>query len=131
MTFVSRRDYAFPLRIDNASSQTSQAAYVAHVEQMVRQLLLTSPGERINLPTFGCGLRQLVFAPITPALDATLKLRVMQGFQTWLSGVAELVEVAVASSEDGGIPEPGTVQITVTYTVVETQSSQQLAVTLV
>ena len=45
---VARQDYAFPFQIDAASQQTAQAGYPAHVDQMVRQLLLTSPGERVE-----------------------------------------------------------------------------------
>ena len=48
---------------------------------MIRQLLLTDPGERVDLPQFGCGLRSLVFAPNSDALAATVKLRVIQGLQ--------------------------------------------------
>ena len=29
----------------------------AHVDQLLRQVLLTAPGERVNRPDFGCGLR--------------------------------------------------------------------------
>jgi phage baseplate assembly protein W len=65
---LPRTDYYDPFRVDPASQQTGQAGYGDHVYQMVRQLLLTSPGERVNLPQFGCGLRALVFAPITDAL---------------------------------------------------------------
>ena len=88
---VARQDYAFPFQIDAASQQTGQAAYPAHVDQMVRQLLLTSPGERVNLPQFGCGLRSLVFAPDSDALAATVKLRVIQGLNQWLAGVVSVV----------------------------------------
>ena len=59
MSFVAgRRDYAYPLRIDGGSQQAAQAPYAAHVEQMIEQVLLTSPGERVDLPQFGCGLRR-------------------------------------------------------------------------
>ena len=34
-----------------------------HIRQLVMQLLMTSPGERINRPDFGCGVRRLLFAP--------------------------------------------------------------------
>ena len=60
---MARTDYAFPFRIDPVSGQAPQAAYAAHVDQMIRQVLLTAPGERVDLPEFGCGLRQLLFAP--------------------------------------------------------------------
>jgi phage baseplate assembly protein W len=126
-----RRDLAFPFRVDPVSAQTAQSPYAVHVDQLVRQLLLTSPGERVNLPQFGCGLRALVFAPLTDALGATLKIRVLQAFQTWLSGVASLLDVVVATSAEGGVPEPGTVQVTVTYTVVETQTPNSVTVTVI
>ena len=69
---------------------------------MVRQLLLTTPGERVNLPQFGCGLRSLVFAPNSDALAATVKLRVIQGLNQWLAGVVNVVGVVVGAGGTGG-----------------------------
>ena len=124
---ILRQDYAFPFQIDAASQQTAQAGYPAHVDQMVRQLLLTSPGERVNRPQFGCGLRSLVFAPDSDALAATVKLRVVQGLSQWLTGVVTVVDVAVGGP-GGGASDPGTLQVTVTYTLVETQATQVVTV---
>jgi phage baseplate assembly protein W len=125
---VVRQDFTFPFRIDPASQQTAQSGYPAHVDQMVRQLLLTSPGERVDLPQFGCGLRSLVFAPNTDALAATVKLRVIQGLNQWLAGIVTVVDVTVGNSADGAAIEPGTLLVTVTYTLVETQTSQAVTV---
>lgn len=119
---ITRQDYAFPFRIDPASQQTAQVSYAAHVDQMVLQLLLTTPGERADLPQFGCGLRSLVFAPNNDALLAAVKLRVIQGLTQWLAGVVNVVDVALDTS--GSVLEPGTLQVTVTYTLVETQANQ-------
>ena len=41
---VNRNDYAYPFRIDPASGQAAQAGYADHVDQMIRQILLTAPG---------------------------------------------------------------------------------------
>ena len=119
---IARQDYAFPFRIDPASQQTAQVSYAAHVDQMVLQLLLTTPGERVDLPQFGCGLRSLVFAPNNDALLAAVKLRVIQGLTQWLAGVVNVVDVALDTG--GTVAEPGTLQVTVTYTLVETQANQ-------
>jgi phage baseplate assembly protein W len=89
---------------------------------MVLQLLLTTPGERVDEPQFGCGLRSLVFAPNNEALAATVKLRVIQGLTQWLAGVVNVVDVALDTG--GSVPEPGALQVTVSYTLVETQASQ-------
>lgn len=129
---IPRQDYAFPFRIDPASQQTAQAGYPAHVDQMVRQLMLTTPGERADLPQFGCGLRSLVFAPDSDALAATVKLRVIQSLGQWLAGVVTVADVTVGGPgvSGGAVAEPGTLTVTVTYTLVETQTSQAVTVTV-
>src|SRR6267378_5167343 len=81
---MSRHDYTFPFRIDPVSGQAAQSPYGTHVEQMIRQVLLTDPGERVDLPEFGCGLRQLIFAPNSDALQATTQLIVRKALDRWL-----------------------------------------------
>ena len=126
----ARHDYAFPFRIDTLSQQTAQAGYAAHVDQMIRQLLLTDPGERVDLPQFGCGLRSLVFAPNSDALAATVKLRVIQGLTQWLAGIVNVVEVTTGAASGGSPLDPGTLQVTVIYTLVETQTNQAVTVAI-
>ncbi|KQY23009.1 hypothetical protein ASD16_10470 [Cellulomonas sp. Root485] len=124
-----RHDYAFPLRVDVGAGQVARAPYPEHVNQLVHQLLLTSPGERVNLPTFGCGLRRLVFAPQSDALVATVTMQVQQALATWLADQVHLerVDVLAGSDPSNGLDE-GTLLVTVTYTLVETQTLSTLAV---
>lgn len=127
---MPRQDFAFPFRIDPASQQTAQASYPAHVDQMVHQVLLTSPGERVDQPQFGCGLRALVFAPMTDALEPAVKLRVIQALSQWLSDSVNVVSVAVSGPAGGAPTEPGTFEVTVSYALVETQTNQTFTVTI-
>src|SRR5215813_1931163 len=92
---MQRHDYAYPFRIDPASHQAARTSYEAHVDQMIRQILLTSPGERADLPEFGCGLRRLVFAPNSDALAATTQLLVLQALDRWLAGQVAVNKVEV------------------------------------
>ena len=73
---MNRTDYAFPFRIDPGSAQAAQSPYAVHVDEMIRQILLTTPGERADLPEFGCGLRRLLFAPNSDALQSTTQMLV-------------------------------------------------------
>ncbi len=125
-----RADYAYPFRVDPTSGQTTQSPYAAHVQQMVIQLLLTNPGERVNQPQFGCGIRGMVFAPMNDALAATVQLRVLQALTTWLSGVVVPGDVEVTGSAGGALPEPGTLVVSVSYTLVETQTPDNVTVTI-
>lgn len=130
MSFVPRIDYAYPLRIDGGSQQAAQSAYAAHVEQMIEQVLLTSPGERVDLPDFGCGLRRLVFSGMRATLDATLTLQVTQALATWLAGTIAVSTVEVETSDDNAALAEGTVLVTVTYTLLDTQTTEQKQVLL-
>ncbi|HEY4364588.1 MAG TPA: GPW/gp25 family protein [Bryobacteraceae bacterium] len=123
---MERHDYAFPFRIDPASEQAAQTPYQAHVDQMIRQVLLTSPGERIDLPEFGCGLRQLIFAPHSSALDATTNLIVLQALNRWMAGVIKVQRVQVVPVES--TDDPAQLQIQIQYTMLATQTSGQLQV---
>ena len=126
---MNRRDYAFPFRIDPASGQAAQTNYDAHVEQMIRQVLLTSPGERADLPEFGCGLRQLIFAPFSDALTATTQLQVQQALKQWLANQIQVVSVNVVPPETAPIESELLIQID--YILIETRSSNQIEVQVV
>ena len=140
-----RHDFAFPFRIDAASGQAARASYPDHVDQMIRQVLLTDPGERVCLPTFGAGLRRLLFAPIgaqsgppgaavgaaTDALGATTKMIVTQSLQTWLGDQITVQGVTVDTPLTApGLPD-GTVLISISYVLIETQSVRQTQVQVV
>lgn len=118
---MARTDYAFPFRIDPASGQAAQADYAAHVEQMIWQVLMTAPGERVCLPDFGCGLRRLLFAPNSDALQATTSLIIQQNLARWLGNQISVQSVSVSGGADG---DDSTLNVLVAYTLLETQSPQ-------
>jgi phage baseplate assembly protein W len=71
-----------------------------HVKQMIMQVLLTSPGERINRPDFGCGLRRLVFAPNSETSANLMQVTVVQTLEKWLGDLIEVSEVKVKAIEE-------------------------------
>jgi phage baseplate assembly protein W len=117
-----RRDLAFPLRI--VGGQGATASYAAHVGQMVRQVLMTDPGERVCLPTFGAGLRRLLFAPMTAGLESTTELAVRTALDTWLGDQIGVRSVSVTRPEDSRIV------IEVKYELIETREEQSQIVEL-
>jgi phage baseplate assembly protein W len=116
-----RQDYAFPFHIDPVSGRAAQSPYGTHVNQMIRQVLLTSPGERADLPEFGCGLRQLLFEPNSDALKTTTQLIVRRSLDRWLAGQIQVHDVQVSSGAGGDDSE---ILVQITYVLVETQSKQ-------
>jgi phage baseplate assembly protein W len=124
---MTRYDYAFPFRISAASGQAARTSYGTHVDQMIRQVLLTAPGERADLPDFGCGLRQLIFAPNSDALQATCQITVQRALSRWLSNQIQVQNVTVTNGADN---DPSQIVVLVQYVLIETQTQQTTEITV-
>lgn len=82
----------FPFHFDSRG-RTAATNEADHIRDMIEQLIFTNPGERVNRPDFGSGLLQLVFAPNSPELAATVQFTVQAALQRWLGDVIELREI--------------------------------------
>ena len=105
----------FPFQIDGRG-RTSVAGD-QHIRDLMEQLLFTSPGERVNRPTLGSGLLQMVFAPSSDELAAATQFLLQGTLQQWLGDLiqAEAVRVIVQDS---------TLLVTVQFVVRATQVRQ-------
>lgn len=88
----------YPWHFD-ALGRTATTTEADHVRDMIEQLLFTSPGERVNRPTLGSGLQQLIFAPNSPELAATLQYTLQAALQQWLGDVIEVRDLVVTSED--------------------------------
>jgi phage baseplate assembly protein W len=91
----------FPFRLDSRGA-TATADDQQYARALIEQVLFTSPGERVNRPEFGSGLRQLVFEPVGGELGTATRALVQAALQQWLAGVVEVVAVDV-TAVDGGL----------------------------
>jgi phage baseplate assembly protein W len=107
-------DYPFHF---NGRGHTADTGDEEHIRDLIEQVLFTSPGERVNRPTFGCGLMQLIFAPNSEALASATQLTVQGALQQWLGDVIQVEAVQVES-------EDSTLRVTVQYMVRRTQQRQ-------
>jgi phage baseplate assembly protein W len=84
----------YPFHFDDRGG-TASVDEEAHIRDLIEQVLFTNPGERVNRPTFGSGLLQLVFAPNSDALAAATQMSVQGALQQWLGDLiaVEAVEV--------------------------------------
>lgn len=99
----------FPFHADNRG-RTAATDTDDHIRDLIEQVLFTTPGERVNRPTFGSGLLQLVFAPNSPEL-ATATQYVTQGaLQQWLGDLINVESVDVEA-------QASTLRVSVAYTI--------------
>lgn len=111
----------FPFHFDT-QGRTATTDEEDHIRDMIEQLLFTNPGERVNRPDFGSGLMQMVFAPNSPELAATLQFTMQAALQQWLGDLIE-VQSLIVTGEDA------TLQVNLQYVLKRT--GQQRRVTMV
>ena|SRR5437660_5932469 len=95
-----------------------------HLRDLILQVLFTSPGERVNLPNFGVGVQQFVFAPNSDMLRASAQFLITTNLQQWLGDRIDVNQVIV-SSHPG---EEETAIIEIVYTLKATQQRQSMQV---
>jgi len=120
-----QRYLKYPLDVGGASVLVTTTAD-DHLRDLILEVLLTNPGERINLPEFGAGVSRLVFEPANEALRASAQFLIATGLQQWLGDRIDVASVDLTS-------EPGdeeTITIAIAYVVKTTQTTHTLAVQL-
>jgi phage baseplate assembly protein W len=85
-----------PFRID-AGGRVLVDGGDALLRSKVLQLLLTSPGERVNQPEFGTRLRDLVFDPNNDILAAATEFAITRALQRFLGQQIEVEGVQVST----------------------------------
>lgn len=105
-------DYPFHFDHRGRTSQTDSADYI---RDLIEQVLLTTPGERVMRSDFGSGVMQLVFAATSPEIAATTQFLVQGALQQWLGDLI-IVESVEVQTQDGIL------LITVRYIVRHTQT---------
>lgn len=107
-------DYPYHTDHRNRTAVTSQEE---HIRDLIEQVLFTSPGERVNRPTFGSGVMQLVFAPNSDVLAAATQATVQGALQQWLGDLIQVEAVEVSNEE-------ATLRVLVQYVIRQTQQRQ-------
>jgi hypothetical protein len=88
----------YPFRQD-VRGRTATASDEQHIRDMIEQVLFTTPGERVNRPSFGSGVMQLVFAPNSETFGSAFQLTIQAALQQWLGDSIEVEDVTVVTED--------------------------------
>ena len=110
---------AYPFHFDR-TGRTASCTDAAHIRDLIEELVLTSPGERVNRPDLGSGLLRLVFSPTSPELATALQFAIQAAIQRWLGDLIDVQRVEVTSVES-------TVTVAVAY-VIRLNAESQTAI---
>ncbi len=112
--------WAFPLRTDR-SGGIALVSREREIEESIRLILGTAPGERPMRPEFGCRIHAEVFAEADAATAGRIATAVRAALRRWEPRIA-VEEVVVTVDPD----DPSTLFIDVRYAVKSTNDRRNL-----
>ena len=108
------RSLSFPFAIgDLGTPRTSPR--VRALREQIDQILFTIPGERVNRPSFGCGVQRLVFGGASPEIAASAEYIIQVNLRELMGDTIAVDAVRVTAD-----PEQAALFVDVLYTVRET-----------
>ncbi len=100
--------FGFPFAVNKAGGIIASGGDEA-IRGKIIQVLFTAPGERVNMPEFGCGIFNLVFEANNTVLAAAMEFTIGQALARWLDEDIIVDGIEVESREE-------TITVEISYT---------------
>ncbi|GLU34891.1 GPW/gp25 family protein [Trinickia caryophylli] len=114
------RGWSFPIGL-STSGRLRWSTGEEKIRQSILIILRTVPGERVLMPTFGCRLGELVFAPDSNATRALAQAYVNEALRLWEPRIEP-----PAVTVDVDPKAPNVLQIAIDYVVRTTNRAGNL-----
>jgi phage baseplate assembly protein W len=105
------------MRISEKGSTQTISDEELHIRHLIEQVLFTAQGERVNRPTFGCGINQLVFATNSDVIATATQVLVQGSLHQWLGDIIRTESVEIKN-------EDAILVITVRYVIIRNNKPQ-------
>jgi hypothetical protein len=111
---------SFPLGV-NSRGEIKTVSGTEDIEQAIRIILGTRPGERVMRPDFGCRVGDLLFEPRNASLETMVQEYVMQALRLWEPRI-NTQAVNVTSDRN----QEGTLLVEISYEVKATHDQRSI-----
>jgi uncharacterized protein len=111
--------FSFPFKV-NPQGLMQLSSDELNIEESIRIILRTEPGERVYRPDFGCRLSELTFSPLNTQTMMMIRLYVQEALQRW---EPRIDKIQVTIDPD---PVRGQVDIMINYQIKNTYDFKSL-----
>jgi uncharacterized protein len=110
----------YPFALNPAIGRLKQEPdHDEYIRQLIKQVIFTAPGERINRPQFGGGVRRLLFAPNNLTGASLARTLIYQSLTNELSSLIKVNDVVTSNEEEKLL-------IAIDYTVLQRNERRYL-----
>lgn len=115
------RGWSFPPTFDKAGRTLLMADAIEDIEESIRIILGTTPGERMMQPDFGCNLNKLVFETVNSSLIAEINHLIYHALLEFEPRVIYLSTDVLQRNDAEGF-----LQLQLHYTVISTNTRHNM-----
>ena len=95
--------WSFPPVFNKTDHSVSMVSEIDDIEESIRIVLSTTPGERIMQPEFGCDIKRLVFEKIDSSLIASLDHLIYHALLNFEPRITYLSTEVLEQNEQNGL----------------------------
>jgi uncharacterized protein len=111
---------SFPIRV-NGRGQIKLVSGNEDIDQSIRIILGTRPGERVMRPTFGCRAYELMFDPRSASTISLMQEYVYDALRMWEPRI-EVNDVSVSSDDEND----GALLVSIEYEIKATHDTRSI-----
>ena len=119
-TFLGR-GWGFPPEFHRQDRQVRMVSEDEDIQESLKILLSTRPGERVMQPTYGCGIHSMVFESINESTITDIKDRIQRSILFFETRI-DVNNIAIDTAHQGD----GALHILVDYTIRTTNSRSNM-----
>jgi len=89
--------WKFPVKVDETTGRIKTSRFEEDIQEAIRLIIMTRPGERAMRPDFGCGLQDYLFAGMDYDTTSQMRLEIQRALLNWEPRITD-VEVRVETA---------------------------------
>ena len=115
------RGWSFPPEFSKSQKEVEMTTDVDDINNSLKILLSTRPGERVLFPKYGCNLEKMLFKPLNLSLTTEMTETIKKAIMLYESRI-EVLDVVLDNSEE----LEGKISISIDYEVRNTNTRRNM-----
>ena len=129
VTIMSNYSPKLPLQLNDSNGYENNQTIIAVIEQNLKMILLTSPGERIMDPNFGVGMKRFLFEQNNASTYSVMRARIKRQVKQYM-GFLEIHEVLFSTEENNDNISANELLVTLRFSINNTGAVMAFSVSI-
>ena len=129
VTIMSNYSPKLPLQLDGSNGYENNQTILEVIQQNLKMILLTSPGERIMDPNFGVGMKRFLFEQNNSSTYSIIRARIKRQVQQYM-GFLQIHDILFSTEENNDNITANELLVTIKFSINNTGAIMAFSVAI-